>query len=307
MKPFILPDYLDGTKEANSRSLDDLAFMTKNLSKACSLTEYNQLIIDLNKIENEEDREEVAKYYNRPERTGLYSQLMINYLLYKANPKNYIISKPLTECLKKTKIKLDRSHLPETFSAYMEIPGIKDSIGYPIEGCFCSLFQNKEGVTLMNIIFISNLGANRFVSYICMEIKLETTLEEEIERVEKLGREKGNHVKFTTDNGEVFSQKELVVLVTNIILFITSDNADLVFEKNEFDKKPSKRITQLKQFTQKNWITVGKNFHTKNLPRGPLQCDAFEVSGHYRWQACGVGMKDHKFIYIEPYMKGLDK
>jgi len=37
--------------------------------------------------------------------------------------------------------------------------------------------------------------------------------------------------------------------------------------------------------------------------RGPVTVQ-FLVRGHWRWQACGTGMRDHRWTWIEPYWKG---
>lgn len=34
---------------------------------------------------------------------------------------------------------------------------------------------------------------------------------------------------------------------------------------------------------------------------------AFEVSGHFRWQPCGIGRAQRKLIWIDPFVKGKDK
>ena len=56
---------------------------------------------------------------------------------------------------------------------------------------------------------------------------------------------------------------------------------------------------KIKNDTRNKYILVNTNWNTTTI-----RLDEFSVRGHFRLQPCGVGRKNYKYVYIEPYTKG---
>jgi hypothetical protein len=61
----------------------------------------------------------------------------------------------------------------------------------------------------------------------------------------------------------------------------------------------TKKEGKIKNDTRNKYILVNTNWNVTTI-----RLDEFSVRGHFRLQPCGVGRKNYKYVYIEPYTKG---
>jgi hypothetical protein len=123
-------------------------------------------------------------------------------------------------------------------------------------------------------------------------------------------------------------QQELLSLVVNTLLYLT--NAE---EKPEIEASPRARVLRKLRDTKSpgkrkklerqletasdvvirkygTKIVIDRRIEEEQLLAGQVRrsgkkyVSRFMVRGHWRNQACGEGMKDHKLLFIQPYWKG---
>ena len=92
---------------------------------------------------------------------------------------------------------------------------------------------------------------------------------------------------------EKFYSKFLVVLT---YLELTDVTYDILLGGMSFGTNKQGKI---KNDTRNKYILVNTNWNTTII-----RIDEFSVKGHYRLQPYGVGRKQYKYIFIEPYTKG---
>jgi hypothetical protein len=92
---------------------------------------------------------------------------------------------------------------------------------------------------------------------------------------------------------EYFYSKFLVVVT---YLELTDVTYDILLGGMSFGTNKQGKV---KNDTRNKYILVNTNWNTTIV-----RLDEFSVRGHYRLQPCGVGRKQYKYIYIQPYTKG---
>ena len=92
---------------------------------------------------------------------------------------------------------------------------------------------------------------------------------------------------------EYFYSKFLVVVT---YLELTDVTLDILIGGSSFGTNKQGKV---KNDTRNKYILVNTNWNTTIV-----RLDEFSVRGHYRLQPCGVGRKQYKYIFIEPYTKG---
>ena len=94
--------------------------------------------------------------------------------------------------------------------------------------------------------------------------------------------------------------KDAISFVAKCMLYINSGEPDLV--KEAVTKPNSKNEKKIRNHWKKNYpfelIRVGYGFHGKTY-----SVDSTEVSGHFRWQPCGVGRQQLKLIWIDEHIR----
>lgn len=101
-------------------------------------------------------------------------------------------------------------------------------------------------------------------------------------------------------NRDLFIEKiysQFMVVVT--YLELTEVDLKLVENINSKNRKEVPGITNQSRY---NVIYVNSNWNTRTI-----SLNTISVRGHYRLQPYGVGRSQYKFIYIEPFQKGLMK
>jgi hypothetical protein len=92
---------------------------------------------------------------------------------------------------------------------------------------------------------------------------------------------------------EYFYSRFLVVVT---YLELTDVTYDILLGGMSFGTNKQGKV---KNDTRNKYILVNTNWNTTIV-----RLDEFSVRGHYRLQPCGVGRKQYKYIFIEPYTKG---
>ncbi len=92
---------------------------------------------------------------------------------------------------------------------------------------------------------------------------------------------------------EYFYSKFLVVIT---YLELTDVTLDILIGGSSFGTNKQGKI---KNDTRNKYILVNTNWNTTIV-----HLNEFSVRGHYRLQPCGVGRKQYKYIFIEPFTKG---
>lgn len=291
-KKFMLPDLLDGTaRGAEAESFKTLSLLFKKVIPLADSFENESIQIE---PKNDDDADWINALVSYVEKFQSTVQLFRAYGFYlQEKGRNYIFSKALVEEMRKVSLDISSSFLPSRFSGYLELPEKDLTENCNNKRVFVQIYQDQKLVKYTNIIYVTDTGKATVLS---IELLPNEKVTEAIERLKSLI---GNN-----DREEMTLRYKFLL---NCILFITAQGADFTFKKNEFPKKASKLRYAKEHFTPKNWILVGKDFHSKHLPRGPLNCGMFSVTGHYRWQPCGPKMSQHKLIWIDSFVKGITK
>lgn len=113
--------------------------------------------------------------------------------------------------------------------------------------------------------------------------------------------------KVTTDNklnntNEIMDMEKLIehfyskFLVVVTYLELTEVTLNVLQGGGSYGTKKGGKI---KNDTHNKYILVNTNWNVTTI-----RLDEFSVRGHFRLQPCGVGRKQYKYVYIEPYTKG---
>ena len=275
MNPLMLPDYFDGTKPTQFNIYQSI----KNIK-----VELNDLFNEVDFSYNTEISPVELETFQTILKARSGDSFLHNYYNYiNHGKKNYVFSNPLIDTLRTVPIDISYNHLPEEIYGYIDRPKI--NIGeFPILGVFFSI-KSRFNKKLL------------FVSFFVQDI------------LDQSGNFDPGHFFCQWEEGDKLSDfdsagnNEVSRTIINMIVYLSSNHPDFTFEKNEVPTKSGKKKYFKEHFTPKDWIFVGKNFHTKHLKRGPLKCGEFEVRGHYRWQACGPRRSQHELIWINPFTK----
>lgn len=92
---------------------------------------------------------------------------------------------------------------------------------------------------------------------------------------------------------EYFYSKFLVVVT---YLELTDVTLDILIGGSSYGTNKQGKV---KNDTRNKYILVNTNWNTTIV-----HLNEFSVRGHYRLQPCGVGRKQYKYIFIEPFTKG---
>jgi hypothetical protein len=315
MQNFILPDYLDGTK------IDSKNINLFNLYLVSQLTPYMRIMSDL----QVEIRFEKGEH---PEIEGIpldslvpiirHDESMKVFLRalkgYRENPsKNYIFTKDLTTSLKNTKLDVRSKYLPKKFSAFIEMKGLFDHEGEEIKGFFVDIKSDPNHFIYLGFVNFNHNLNSYTISHLNIPLEdSERPLSELIKDYQYVCRGVDKEMLKKWKTGENICGNPIIEeyvqqgeyydhfhAVFNAIIYITNPQEDMIEESNIFSDKKSKRDTQKKIYTPKNFIILGKNF--KNPKE--YTCGEIGVSGHWRWQPYGPARSLLKRIFIKPHTR----
>jgi len=98
--------------------------------------------------------------------------------------------------------------------------------------------------------------------------------------------------------------RDMVAFVAKCLLYIGSGEPDLKKEpaKTRETKNPKKLKALRRNFYPLDIVTVGYSFHGKTY-----NVDGTQVSGHFRWQRCGVEYSQVKLIWIDEHARHFNR
>lgn len=307
MQLAFLPDYFDGTRPMKGNLWPIFLKFFKLSSCLIRVTPIGFRI----SIPNEKIREDpqLAHTFIQTMETDMSMSMLIktygDYLVAKG--KNYVFTKGLAKALAQTSTNVTSKRMPDSFVGYLEIPGLKDLDGDIILGVFVNIFKMNGGHYL-NCGFVTDLK-RLSVGHLNLEIKKDVSLLKSIQEYSYIQRDVVSSAKngaltiATTD--QKHKDYPYVKTLVNAIMYLTSSNADLTHKINNLSTKKSKHDAQSKLYTKQPFIVAGDNFDyeliRKQLP------DNIKVTSHWRWQVCGVGRTEHKWIFINEHLRNAKK
>lgn len=211
--------------------------------------------------------------------------------------KNYIFSEALVRILKRTKTDLSLKYLPESFYGFFDIPGLVDIEGKVIDGVFVNI---HKGVLQFSGLVKEVHGKDSYFSQWYFQFPLD--------RNKTLSEVVGDSF-FVSETSPGVSEmlplsdeKETHQLIANALAYVCNVPLGLELGKNEFKGGWKKIEAQKKNFTQQDFIFVGKDYEGR-----VFSIDSTAVSGHYRWQPHGPERSLVKLIFIEPHERNYKK
>lgn len=314
MQPFIIPDYLDGSKEPKEDNL-------RNLSRYCGLSKYiksrraGEMVVEFPSYP-----EPIVDGINLKDLMPIVSQdesmkvFLRAYKAYQEKPnKNIIIHKELVKALSETKLDIKSKYLPKEFTAFLDLKDLKDNDGDEVKGIFVDIAQEEEWMLYLGIVTYCN-SPHPHLAVSHLNIPLDDSDKPISEIVAGY-----KHI-YSTVHPDVFDRykggdhqnmgglyqlifeggyHKFIHAILNAILYIHHSPEQCIEIQNEFATKKSKLEAQKKIYTSKKFIVLGQNF---SFPK-EYSCGEVSVSGHFRWQPYGPGWSLMKHIYIKPHSR----
>jgi hypothetical protein len=321
MQELILPDYLDGTRIVR----DNIHLY--NLYLCCHLIKYMHPVNDsLLEIKFDNNIIPQVDGIALPDLVPLLSHdesmkiFLRSYKGYKENinSKNYIFTKDLTHSLIKTKLDIKSKFLPKKFSGFILMRGLKDNDDEEIKGFFVDIKDEPTHFLYLGYIGYSEKYKGYTVSHLNIPLEdPEKPIKDLIQKHDHIYRgvnsdtlskiktevnleNFNNFFEKTIKQGEYYDHFHALL---NAIIYINSEQENLVEDKNVFSTKKSKKQTQQKIYTSKSFYIFGKNF---NLPK-EYTCGEIQVTGFWRWQPHGPQRSLLKRIFIAPHTRNYNK
>jgi hypothetical protein len=293
---------------------------TKTLEIMCKMMDFFQLMIDKDNdgyglsISNSDMLKEVdgvpvepiLEHMNK-DRILRGSLTMLKSYLSDGQYKNYVLTRPLTDCLKRTKLTPQSKFLPEDMKAYIEVPDLVDDDGEEIK---CVLIISS--LKFLNITAVTYNGELKGHNFHYHRIplgdrtstldELVTGLDREDYGKELLGKTREEAMKIvmssepTTTVTEQVGIESWVRVVVNAVLYI-NHNPELKEEINTFSTRRSKREWEKRQYTARPFILVGRNFEVTRV----LTNMDISVRSHPKWQHYGPKNAHLKLIVRDGY------
>jgi len=297
MQKLLLLDYIDGSKKPKTEAWE---FFTKVFSYAKHFKmigpNKSSFQVHTKTLEEREFIDNVEMLMGKDES---FLNLFASYASY-INKKGeaYVFSNGLVNALSNTKMDIKGSYLPDKFCGYIELPNLRDQDNEVIQGIIVDI-DTIEGKWYLRFAYVTNLKGlvmGHFFIHIDGNKPISELAESYKFREGRVGENGG--VEYSTTQGIYHSFSSVII---NAILYLTSQDADLIQSINEFSPKKSKSSGQKRIFTSKSFWSVGttKEFHQINKP---LKSN-ISVIGHWRFQPCGPKKQFVKFIYISPHTR----
>jgi hypothetical protein len=235
-----------------------------------------------------------------------------------------------------------------TFTTYSDelTPSDTGFITLPVEGAYILEDTTPLGMRLWRVVVIcqyqdkpsEQVHINHYYIPLRDGTAVDTCLEEassmmkgeQICEVTLPGNEIGKvgHISGRTDKWDdviVKSSEEIFKFLMNCVIYITRDDADLIFADTspEYSRMKARMLAakgkkreelkkRLKGLDNNVRVVVGKNYtinrwdekHASHGDGSRHITVRTLVSGHWRKQPCGTGHLDRKTIWIEPHWRG---
>lgn len=289
LQPILIPDIMMGKVKSKMAGSDEISKIANMLAPYASRVDSGQMKIEIDRKaynSNPDQYRAAIEICTRDPATSILVDVYKNYL---ANPRNYIITKGLTDALRRTSMDVKTSIIPPSFCGYLEIPNLVDRDGDKITGCYIVSKNNS----VYCLCFSDRMRAMPHFHFNLNEAE---TLNE-LNKMYKYTNMLANGKMVKEDVGVLDYQ----AIILNCIIYITSNDADLVDRVNNFSLKKSKNETQRKIFSPSNFTVVGGNTNYEIIRKGLP--NNIEVSSHFRWQRIGPKLQQHKLVFIKNYIK----
>ena len=305
MQKIILPDILDKSVTTKNASLEALVYIS-SFARYLKIIGNTEILVNISQdtgISNERFLDELQ----RDESMKVYLRAYHDYITYPN--KNYIISRNLAKALSETKVDVKGKYLPKKFNGFIEIEGLLDRDGDEIKGIFVSIQNDFLAMGYLTYNFANKTYGIGHANYDLP--KEEELIEEKIKQFRHVDRgsnfrdKSREEIMSLLDKGvtpdTVYTPSEydpFLSTIINSLLYINSCQ-DLNESLNVFSKKKSKLEGEIKNFTRKPFVLLGKDFVYPKV----YSDSEVVVRGHWRWQPYGPQWSLIKHIYIQPHFR----
>lgn len=212
-------------------------------------------------------------------------RLLIDMFYYKECGKNYYLSKSLVEVMKSTKLEnVKVSSLPNKGSYQIKLATpIKDTTGALVEDIFVTLVPREGGGTHFNCAWVENASGVGHAYYCLNDGK------SLIETIEHYGYKNSKEAMYP-----------FMSFILNSIIYIESTRDMFLEEKNDFSGlRELARTRERATYSTLPFYKFDIDVEFVRL----ITTTEFGVSGHFRWQPCGVGREQVKLTFVRPHTR----
>jgi len=273
--------------------------------------------------------------------SSLLNRIFLTYSFYKHGKKIFRFEKNLTEMLLKTDLNnVDAEYVKPPFTCiYIDVPFnlfTKDVNGtnYSLRGLYVydMPVDHMDTETLDKQLGKGYIKLLRMQAIFTTEEKYEDDTDSIVHnfslRLKKgniFEQLKDNYSRSTLEDFEIELSDEMISFVVNAILYLHSDKKVLHYIKPQYlellenKKSPKKRKKLERKYSNLSklaYYQVGRdividnksnkrvNSANQSNTKETAQPKQWIVRGHWRNQAFGPGLKERKYVWVRPYIKG---
>lgn len=211
---------------------------------------------------------------------------------------NYVVSEPLLKVLSNIKVDMPCSSLPDNIRAYFDLGGFMG-----IQYFLITTYVKPNGQRQIKMTVCEE---SVFKDSICFGVDLgESSLEDSImsmpysEMVYNEETKKYERVQMPVTGRTL----KTINLAANLLIYISNPNEEFKTQYNEFSKDNKKAQKEKLEYTSRPYIVLGNGPEFLRL----VVEESVDVSGHFRWQPCGVGRTQRKLTFIKPHVRNYKK
>lgn len=244
--------------------------------------------------------------------------LQVHHAGYEDQKKVYEVNSPLTEALLQTDIKIDLSKLQFDEGTYMVYPNFSGILS-PVKGFYFTIVKHEGVIVVSTCKIIWDKEEHTLTPMFMFRDNIDAKISSDdlphyIYEPDPLGMLK---TSMDSDISEGFKVWDRIILmyIFNLLLYIqTKQDEEIVLPPKHIDLSVISNPKKLKRATKQNnemtectisylgkRYTGIKNEHTETIKHIE---GSFIVRGHWRNQKVGVGRKEIRLLWIEPFMKG---
>jgi hypothetical protein len=221
---------------------------------------------------------------------------------YKAQSfKNYYPSLPLIDILSKIHVDLSSDMVQDGSQGYFELTHgsvmpPKHWSNSPIGGV---LYRVEARGLIIAVEFTGNESGVSF--YIPLEAgrNLSDILRDFSFKEVKVGLKGPQIVQTPITEEDITALK----LIFNLITYVNNPSEEFTAAYNKLTPKEAK---DGKNYTTKPFVALGQSLVDYEYLRATRE-GTFDVSGHWRWQPCGVGRMNRKLTFIKPHTRTMGR
>jgi len=218
--------------------------------------------------------------------------------------KNYVPSIPLLDVLSKIEVSMPCSQFKDGMQGYVELSHYK--LNAPekwIQAGKTNLSFLIYKVIGNSLLMVFTLGdfSNSSAFHINLSEGDEDIRESILKHkysVPKMGEDGKFHPDYVSLDKE---DLDILMLAANLIIYINNPNEDFKTAYNELTPKKIKASNN--EYTTKPFIPIGFDAEFLRL----VTTESFDVRGHWRWAAVGVGRMLRRLTFIKPHTRSSKK